>query len=179
MPPITKIRLRRPTVRSLLKESDAGCIILAAAVLDHILERLHEAHVASNLTGLHPPKAFFQQSLAGNYCPLSTLAGKINIAYGYGLISQDEFDALNTVRKLRNKAAHCAFEFSFRDRGVTALISTLATKERTKEAFFALEDLPRFSTIPAPKRDFILVADRLIRNLKRKLNETCGSVLTH
>jgi hypothetical protein len=54
---------RGPTVRSLLKESDAGCIILAAAVLDHILERVHEAHVAANLTGVHPPNGFFSYHL--------------------------------------------------------------------------------------------------------------------
>jgi hypothetical protein len=144
------------SVRSLLKESDKGCVILVSAILEDTLEEIHEAYVTANLTGTKSPNNFFRKALTGLYGPLSNFAGKINIAYAYGLISHEEYDGLEIIRRLRNEAAHCIFEFNFQDAGVRALINELVAYERIKQAAFLLEQFCAFSEIDESKRRFVV-----------------------
>jgi DNA-binding MltR family transcriptional regulator len=103
---------------TLLKESDKGCVLLVGGLFDLILEQIFEAAIAGNLANGDPPKNFFQKDLFGNMGPLSTFFGKINLAYAFGLINREQHEALHVIRDLRNEAAHCYFDFSFRDAGV-------------------------------------------------------------
>jgi DNA-binding MltR family transcriptional regulator len=53
------------------------------------------------------------EDLFNNNMPLSTFSSKINFAYYLGLISSDERNNLNTLRKIRNVFAHQLEVFSF------------------------------------------------------------------
>ena len=110
---------------TLLKESDKGCVLLVVGLLDLILEQIFEAAIAVNLTKDNSPKNFFQKNLLGNMGPLSTFFGKINLAYAFGLINREQYEALHVIRDLRNEAAHCYFDFNFRDAGVAAHLKKL------------------------------------------------------
>ena len=57
--------------------------------------------------------------------PMSTFFGKINLAYAFGLINREQHEALHVIRDLRNEAAHCIFDFNFRDSGVVTHLKKL------------------------------------------------------
>lgn len=94
-------------------------------MFDAVLEHILEAAVASNLTKGDSPKNFFAKDLVGNTGPLSNSFGKINLSYAFGFINRDQHEALHVIRDLRNEAAHCIFDFSFRDPGVIAHLKKL------------------------------------------------------
>ena len=143
-----------PSLAVLLKESDRGCVILTSAMLDSKLKLIHEAFVTSNLTDQNPPKDILD-TLWGSNGPLGTFSGKIHIAYAYGIISGNEWNALNIIRQLRNEAAHCHYQFSFEDKGVINLITGL------RDYMLVLSDLDIFESLPyenetsVAKRQFI------------------------
>lgn len=94
---------------SMLKESDRGCVLLVVARLDELLERLHRAHI--HATTKAPDKLI--DKLFRWPGVLSSFAGRIQIGYIYGLIPKATFRDLETMRELRNEAAHTSHEFSF------------------------------------------------------------------
>lgn len=146
-------KISAATIRSLVKESDRGCIILLSSMLEEKLERLHLSHVSINYTGEDKVEEFFKKTLLGAFGPLVSFSGKINMAYAYGLITHDEFCALNIVRKLRNEAAHCGFEFNLQDSGVQRLIAKMNVLEPSKHAKGMMIQFPKVSEV---KRNIIV-----------------------
>jgi hypothetical protein len=116
--------IKTASYASLLKESDKGCLLLAVGIFDKLLENILGAAILSNLNG-KLPKEFLAVALFGDNGTLHMFSSKINVAHAFCLISKDEFDALHALRKLRNEAAHCYFEFSFRNPGVVAHLNKL------------------------------------------------------
>src|SRR2546422_11310318 len=101
------------SVRSLSRESDKGCAIIVGSMLEEVLRKLHEARITLNIMAV--PVALrgkFLKSLVAPYAPLSTLNGLIQLACAYGLVSTEEYQTLESIRKLRNEAAHSVREFS-------------------------------------------------------------------
>lgn len=85
-------------LRQLRRESERGCILVGAAVLDELLAELVAAHCVS---------AEAAHDLLGSFeAPLGTFSSRIALAYAMGLISRNERDHLERVRRLRNAAAH-------------------------------------------------------------------------
>nr|WP_183265687.1 MltR family transcriptional regulator [Acidocella aromatica] len=79
-------------------ESPRGQVLVGAALLDSLLEQ-------SILTYLvDVPKA--AKLLEGFNAPLGTFSARAIAALGLGLVSQDEFEDLDTIRKIRNEFAH-------------------------------------------------------------------------
>ena len=115
-----------PKVRTLVQESDRGCVILITSILDDVLGQIHECCLNVNLFGKRDLMDTFR-SLTGQFGPLHSFNGKILVAYAYGLISREQYEMLTLVRQLRNEAAHERFEFRLEDKGVTALIQKLGT----------------------------------------------------
>jgi DNA-binding MltR family transcriptional regulator len=122
--PISK-EIKAASFATLLRESDKGCLLLVASLFDVYLEQILEAAIAVNLTKDESPKDFFKQSLLGSMGPLHSSAGKINVAYGFGLLNREQHKALHVIRDLRNEAAHCFFDFNFQDSGVVAHLQSL------------------------------------------------------
>ena len=75
-------------------------ILLASARLDDLLKRLLQS------TMLHQGGS--QDSLFDNDRPLGTFSSRILLAYRLGLIDRDYESFLQSLRKLRNDAAHAA-----------------------------------------------------------------------
>jgi hypothetical protein len=117
--------------RSLCVESDKGCVIIIASVLEHELRQLHEAHIAM---AIHPSKKNVFSDLCRVHAPLSSFAGCIQLGHAYGLISKHDCDDLHVIRKLRNEAAHTLFDFSLQDKGVKAVLNQLKSTMRSEQA---------------------------------------------
>lgn len=84
------------------QESDRGCVIFSAAMLEEDLESLLRAHCPS---GPILVKEVIDPLFRG-YAPLSTFAAKIQVSYAFGLIPEQLYKTLNLIRKLRNDFAH-------------------------------------------------------------------------
>jgi hypothetical protein len=110
-------------IRSFFKESDRGCMILVGAQLDGTLEKLHTTHISHLGGGEAIAKKLFQP-----YAPLGSFAGKIQLAYAYGLVGDTAYHDLELIRDLRNIAAHYKFSFSD-DPVIRLLFSAKSPKE--------------------------------------------------
>lgn len=109
-----------PSTEELLSESDRGCVIVGAAILEKTLTRIIQSEFKKNgLSNRYVVKAF-----DGNG-PLGTLSSRIQIARGFGLISDDVFRDLMMVRKLRNEFAHSDSHCSFDDKLVRTQVDSL------------------------------------------------------
>ncbi|MBN8417682.1 MAG: hypothetical protein J0L73_02055 [Verrucomicrobia bacterium] len=84
----------------LFVESDRGCILTAASVLQDLLATL----IKKKLTPNEHARKHAADLLFGGMAPLSTFSAQIKIAYCLGLISQWQFLDFELIRKLRNKA---------------------------------------------------------------------------
>ena len=131
MPKTISSQIKIASYASLLNESDKGCLLLAAGIFDRKLEGIIAIAIFSILKG-KPPKDFLKDSLFGDNGTLHTFSSKINIAHAFSLISRKEFDALHLLRKLRNEAAHCYFDFSFNDPGVLVHLNKLPRDNFTR-----------------------------------------------
>ena len=107
---------------TLVKESDIGCILVLAAMLEEMLDGYHRQYIARSVGANEASKEFFEK-LFSESRPLSSFNGKIILAYAYGMIDKKQYSALNTVRKIRNEAAHCNFEFNLEDDGIKSLLN--------------------------------------------------------
>ena len=92
-----------PVVQALGEADDRVTAILAGSVLEDLLRAL----LAANM--IDEPRAV--EETLGRL----DFETKINLAYSFGLISKDERSDLNSIRKIRNTAAHCWDSFSVVD----------------------------------------------------------------
>ncbi len=87
-------------------ESDRGCVLVVAANLELVLERLLKATFTKNNISKK-----VQESLFDSNGPLATFSGKLRIAFAFALISADDYADIDFIRKLRNEAAHNSEEY--------------------------------------------------------------------
>jgi hypothetical protein len=111
--------------RSLFKESDKGTVLLVGAIFDKILENIIEAAIVANLTGDNPTNKFFKEKILTSNGLLFSFDRKITIAYSFKLITPDHYKAIDAIRELRNEAAHCIFDYSLNNKGVSAHLKQL------------------------------------------------------
>ncbi|ADI13391.1 MltR family transcriptional regulator [Truepera radiovictrix] len=99
---------------SLEEESDRGLVLVGGAFLEEELKELLRVYFALQRRLLNPASQSAQElentvkslfSFQGGG-PLSTFAGKSNLAYALGLLEKYEFRSLGSFSKLRNKFAH-------------------------------------------------------------------------
>ena len=95
---------------SLKHESDRGCVIFGAALVDESLEDLLRAHFRQA-----PDDAKLINSLFQRYAPLATFSGKLQIAYAFGIVPRRLRDMIELVRRLRNDFAHESGPLGFSD----------------------------------------------------------------
>lgn len=130
-----------PSNEELMSESDRGSVIVGAAILEKALTRIIEFEFKKNgLSNRYIVKAF-----DGNG-PLGTLSSRIQIARGFGLISDDAFRDLMMVRKLRNEFAHSDSHCSFGDELVRKQIDSLSF---SKGARSQMMNMPVYSALLA------------------------------
>jgi hypothetical protein len=117
-------------------QSDRGLVIVGAAGLDVVLEGLLSEHLNGEVR---------REEMFGPNGPLNEFSSRIKMAVSLGLISKDERQELELVRRIRNKAAHqvnaTLSSDSLRD---LCMALTLGTKLHTPKVI-PLADLPEGS----------------------------------
>ena len=94
-------------------------------MVEEMLRNLHLATVRLNIWKKHE---LVQDIFGQPYGPLANFGVLIDLGYAYQVITQEQFDALKALQKIRNEAAHCAFEFRLSDDGITPHIAKLPEK---------------------------------------------------
>jgi len=84
---------------TLREETDKGCALVAGAALDEVLGGLLTAYFVND-------KEICNALLHNPNAPLSTFSARIRLSRAVGLISQDLYRDIDTVRYVRNQAAH-------------------------------------------------------------------------
>jgi hypothetical protein len=104
------------------KESERGLTLVACSMIDALLERSIQALLTEHPDTIH--------LLNGFNAPLGTFSARILAAFALGLISENEYEECNRLRKIRNIFAHNIYT-SFKDQQIIDLCSNLefSTKE--------------------------------------------------
>jgi DNA-binding MltR family transcriptional regulator len=111
------------TTQMLRRESDRGCVLVGAAILEEGLDALLTA-------GFVEEKIVAKASIGPLFAaggPLGSFWAKIQLAHALGLLSSDTHHDLESVRRLRNRFAHYRESVSFSDADVIAAVDRLST----------------------------------------------------
>lgn len=140
------------------QESDRGCAIFGAALLEDDLERLLRAYCRNDIETVKK----VVDPLFRGYAPFSTFSAKIQVSYALGLIDKQLHTTLDLIRRLRNDFAHERKAVSFRTPKYQSRLQEIFDSYEPRSAAKAearLDDdeaLPGFGRLT--KREF---ADRL------------------
>jgi len=92
----------------LTNESERGALLVGTGKIEEYLEKLI-------ITILPKEKKGYKEKLLNYPGPLSSFSGKIEILYAFRIIDKRVYLSLNTLRKLRNNAAHSSNTFSLQE----------------------------------------------------------------
>ncbi len=91
----------------ILNESGRGAILIGTSYV--------EEHLENFILKILPENSKKYTSRLFNYPgPLSSFSSKLELSYAFRLISKRTYDSLNTLRKIRNDAAHSSNEFDLK-----------------------------------------------------------------
>lgn len=124
------------------KESDRGCVLAAAAILDNYLEVLLRARFSQDATVV---KRIINPLFKG-HGPLASFWSKTQLAYSLNLIPEWMYEDLDRIRELRNKFAHWYKAVDFEDPAVIRLT------EKLKGANYAVRSLHASSNVPKHRK---------------------------
>lgn len=111
----------------LKKETDRGMAILGAAMLDEKLKTI--------LTNFLIKGKQAERLLNGPNAPIGTFSAKLDMAFAVGLISEDEYQDAEIIRKIRNDFAHkFDLKFSFGNESVAARCKNFSIAKGVIEA---------------------------------------------
>jgi DNA-binding MltR family transcriptional regulator len=113
-------------MEQLVKESDRGCVLVAAAMLDEALEFLLRQRMASEEAAA---KACVDPLFVG-LGPLKSFWAKTQLARALGFIDQWIYEDLERIRTLRNLFAHSYENADFADARVIALTERLVGADK-------------------------------------------------
>lgn len=135
---------------NLANESDRGCVIVAAAILDQKLESIIRETAENNELSNKNMKSLFDMS-----GPISNFSSKILLSRAFGLIDEKALHDLLIVRKLRNTFAHATEEASFLNSDVVQKIRSMHVVQEcmktTHKEFFVESNNKKESATPTPK----------------------------
>lgn len=119
---------------TLLQESDRGCVLVGAALIDEVLEVLLRSKLESEpIIVKEVVDPLFRRN-----GPLSSFWGRIQLSYALGLINRGTYDDLEIIRDLRNSFAHQYGPASLDATDVADKIDRLKTGDRYARAFCAV-----------------------------------------
>src|SRR5437868_5238210 len=96
-------RLRPTFIASLANESDRGFVLVGAARLDDLLEKLLRAKL---LACANSPNVDLDWLLVGSLAPLRSFGVRTRMARALGLINEPAKKSLDAIREIRNVCAH-------------------------------------------------------------------------
>lgn len=89
-------------------QSDRAIAVVCASILDHQLERILSAFIIKGTE-----KKIRKELFRGGDSPFSSFGAKIKVCYFFGLISEDEYENIENIRRIRNDFAHQLTDVSF------------------------------------------------------------------
>jgi DNA-binding MltR family transcriptional regulator len=104
-------------------ETDRAAAVLAAAFADELLKALLSASFVDN--------SRMVQGLLGRDGAAATFSARVALAYAIGLISHDEADDLDRLRRIRNDFAHQLHGLSFGTQRIKDLANAFRCVART------------------------------------------------
>jgi len=110
----------RNVIEELDRESDRGVALIGAAYLDTALKSLLEASLAGG-------KTVADKMFDTPNAPLATFSSRIAMAYGLGHIGPHYFNALESIREIRNAFAHFRRTLTFEDPEIRIWIESTFT----------------------------------------------------
>lgn len=146
-----------------IKESDRGCVLIAAAYLENVLETLLRRYFSGDTNCVKKAVEPLFQIMG----PLSSFSAKIKLVFALQLVDDDQYHDLEIVRKIRNMFAHSFEEASFSSQEIADQISSITSYDRAAqnvnlEDFTSSADNPDGTLIEIHKeklRFLIAVAD--------------------
>lgn len=113
-----------PYLDGLNKESPRGRVLISTGYLEQMLEDILRAFM------LDQPSV--DDLFAGGSAPLSSFSARAKVCYTLGLISGDEYDDIDEIRRIRNKFAH-EMHASFDDQSIKSRCDNLRHKAQDKD----------------------------------------------
>lgn len=107
-------------IKLLQEESDRGCVIVSAAMLDDILSQLLKRRLAPSLEKK-------DELLEDGAAACATFSARINLAYRVGLIRASTRATLHLLRKTRNDFAHVSAPTTFDSSSVKSRVHEIFT----------------------------------------------------
>ena len=103
-------------------ESDRATAILGAAFLDAKLEDLIKEFLVDDKKAVN--------NLLGTERPLGSFGSRNSVAYCLGLISKNQYEDINTIKKIRNKFAHNLHGLNFSRSDIRDICNNLITPKK-------------------------------------------------
>jgi DNA-binding MltR family transcriptional regulator len=126
----TRVTIREIDVGTVIRElrtkSQAGTVLVSAAVIDDSLQKL----LLTKMRTLSNNKAI--RIFKG---PLRSFTAKIDVAYAFELIDDELYDDLTIIRDIRNEFAHSVTETDFDRREIVELIQKFKGRDASVDAF--------------------------------------------
>lgn len=91
-------------IYSLTNESSRGAVLIGTAKVEEYLEKLI-------ISVLPKEEKKYRDRLLNYPGPISSFSSKIELTFAFRLIDRNLYDALNVLRKIRNKVAHSSEQF--------------------------------------------------------------------
>ena len=143
-----------PLYEELRLSSDRACAILGGVFMDEYLGQLLRTYIVQDNPIVNALFTFGHS--------LDSFRQKIEMAYALGLLTHQEYTALDTIRTIRNDFAHSLHGLSFDS-------PTIADRCRPLN-FVILED-PAPGWVPSPKEHFRLAVLLLEAELTRHISD--------
>lgn len=143
-----------PFAQELHAESDRGMALSGTAYLDDRLGKLIEIYLT--------PKTNSAKLIWESTSPLGTFSARIAMAHALGLITSDERDHLNMLRKIRNLFAR-NFRQKMDDPGVVGTMGNFREVATVRDV--EGEMLPHIVFAETPRDRFFLAVMRLAHQL--------------
>jgi len=140
-------------------ESDRGAALTAGAMLEDRLGEILRTFLVDS------PEA--SKLLDGFNAPLGTLSARILAACSLGLIDDDEYREMQTIRRIRNKFAHEWSDLSFEAQSIKDLCSQLPWRG-AEDAEADINPRGRFNLAVAMLITDLLWRTRLVKQERRE-----------
>jgi DNA-binding MltR family transcriptional regulator len=112
---------REPINEMFFNESDRGCVLVGASMIDEQLTLTLKAILSHE-------RRIVDQSISNLFRvngPFSSYWSKVHILNALGLLSSDDFADLEAIRQLRNEVAHGGSPFDFESVKVSGIVNQL------------------------------------------------------
>ncbi len=99
------------------KESDRGAALIAASFLDNSLKEIIEVFLIKEKSS--------KELIDGFNAPIGSFSSRINLANSLGLLMEDEYKLLHSLRKIRNEFGHEWDEVTFDSQTIKSKIQNI------------------------------------------------------